>query len=271
MMIDLSARAKFRLTGPDRVRYLNGQVTNNVTQLKTGQACYALVANHKGRLEGEIVIRAIEGALLVDAPAELREPLFARLGRYLIADDCELEDVTEEFALYHQLCSEPDAPSIIRYGPPGQDLWCPAGSPPPNEAALLSPSAVEALRLSHGVPAWPWELMETTLPHEAGLENRAVSFHKGCYVGQEVISRVESAGKVGKKLHHFRSSQPVARGWSVALAAEPDTPLGTLTSAAPAPDGTWHALGYLPRRSEGALDIVALDPASSVAISLTAA
>ncbi|MFN0127355.1 MAG: YgfZ/GcvT domain-containing protein [Verrucomicrobiales bacterium] len=201
--IDLSSRAKFRLTGPDRVRYLNGQVTHNVARLQPGESLPALVCTAKGRLESEIMVRAEDDSLMVDAPGELRESLLARLEKYLIADDCAWEDVTDAWSLWHGLGLDGPA-QANRFGIAGQDLWRPANSPAP-EGPRLTPEEVELIRLAHGVPAWGSELTSDTLPQEARLEGRAVDFHKGCYVGQEVVSRLRSVGRVNRLLHRLET------------------------------------------------------------------
>ena len=107
-LVDLGGRAKWRLTGGDRVRYLNGQVTNDVRKATAGSAMAACVTTAKGRLCGVVYVSAGRDFLRLDAEGELREGLGARLERYIIADDAALEDVTEEECLYHVLA--PDAP-----------------------------------------------------------------------------------------------------------------------------------------------------------------
>src|SRR3954462_718686 len=101
--VDLSGRAKFRLTGADRVRYLNGQVTNDVRKASEEAALRACVTNAKGRIEAEVFIHAslTGGSLWLDAEAGLREALTARLQRYIVADDVELFDGTETGMLWH--------------------------------------------------------------------------------------------------------------------------------------------------------------------------
>lgn len=249
-VIDLSDRAKFRLSGPDRVRYLNGQVTNNVARLRAGETCYALVCNHKGKIEGDIFIRAEDDAFLIDAPGELREPLLARLGKYLIADDCEIEDVTEGYALWHELEAAGDAEvsavSINRFGVPGRDFW--ALQPAEVPAATLAGAELERLRLEHAIPAWGSELTSNTLPQEARLQGRAVDFSKGCYIGQEVISRLKSVGHVTRELRALEATAgagPLQAGDGLYV-GEDLVEAGRVTSAA------WHpglektiALGYV--------------------------
>ncbi len=250
--IDLSGRAKFRLTGPDRVRYLNGQVTNDVARLRPGESMSALVCTAKGRLEGEVVVRAEPDHFLVDAPAELREPLLARLEKYLIADDCAWEDVTNQWSLWHGLGMD-GAPVVRRFGPPGIDLWLPAGAAAP-EGPVLAPETIDLIRLAHGVPVWGAELTPETLPQEARLEERAVDFHKGCYVGQEVVSRLRSVGRVNRLLCRLETAgdAPLAAGDRLCLApasGEADAAeVGSVTSARRDPDrAVTLALGYVKR------------------------
>lgn len=241
-LIDLSHRAKFRLTGADRERYLNGQVTNQVARATPEAAIEACVCNVKGRLEGVVhLTRSSDGAAFwIDAPAELRDSLFARLGRYIIADDCELEDVTEERGLIHALGGTPDLPGASwrrcdRFGVPGWDLWVDRNSVA-RVMALgeeLSERDREDLRIRHGVPAWGAELGHDTLPAEVGLDRRAVDFHKGCYVGQEIVSRVESVGRVNRVLVWLASdAEPAVAGAEVfpmATGGEPKA-AGVVTS-----------------------------------------
>ena len=101
--VDLSARAKWRLSGVDAVRYLNGQVTNDVRKATAHEAIYACVTNAKGKIEGDVFIHVSPdgGALLLDAEPSLREPLAARLERYIVADDVELKDASDEWGLLH--------------------------------------------------------------------------------------------------------------------------------------------------------------------------
>jgi len=250
--IDLSGRAKFRLSGPDRVRYLNGQVTNNVARLRPGEAMPALVCTAKGRLEGEVVVRVEMDCFLVDAPGELRDSLMGRLEKYLIADECAWEDVTDEFSLWHELESS-NAATVQRVGPPGHDHWLPAGSPPP-AGTHLDPATVDLLRLRHGVPVWGAELTPETLPQEAGLEATAVDFHKGCYVGQEVVSRLRSVGHVNRRLCRLETTADVALAAGDAIFAAPPHPdaapvaIGRVTSARRDPErAIVVALGYVKR------------------------
>ncbi|MHA3771599.1 CAF17-like 4Fe-4S cluster assembly/insertion protein YgfZ [Verrucomicrobiota bacterium sgz303538] len=266
-VIDLSARTKLRFTGADRVRYVNGQVTNNVTRLRPGESLPACVTTAKGKLSADVFISAGQDALLVDADAELRESLHARLERYIIADDVTIEDVTDEYALFHliggDLPSTPPLPGTQllrtrRFGEDGVDIVVPTAEAEALRThlsasrALLDEALVETLRIERGIPRWGRELTEDTLPPEAGLDRTHIDYHKGCYIGQEVISRIRSVGHVNRQLTGFEATdnQPLAPGMRLFSSADPERQLGVVTSAA------WSfamekavALGYLKRGS----------------------
>lgn len=234
--ISLSPRAVWKFTGADRVRYLNGQVTNDVAKLAPGQTLHAAVTNAKGRMDGEVWISARPDALWVDAPLELRETLGPRLERYIIADDVTLEDQTGQWTLVHILggAAGPEGLPSARYRLPGHDLWLSAGQEPP--LPLADPSLVEALRIRQAVPLWGRDMNAQTLPPEAALERDAISYGKGCYIGQEVIARIKSVGHVNKKLARFTAETATA----TALPAEVHAggkPIGHLTSVCANPEG----------------------------------
>ncbi len=290
-MFDLSSRTMLRLTGPDRVRYLNGQVTANVKQSEPGRVQPACVTTAKGKLSADIFITATELALYIDAERELRESLLARLERYIVADDVLLEDITDTHALFHFI-GPPEmlrafegrisprafpqhdqrasrfavlgwdfrAPRIVSkhpgvdYQPAYPPMIPPAAGQRPSECP---PQLVELVRIEAGIPRWGHELTEDTLPPEAGLDRTHIDYAKGCYIGQEVISRIKSVGHVNRRLSGFISTggEPLQAGWSVFAPGDLQKAVGELTSAA------WSfalakpvALGYLRRGSpSGAL------------------
>jgi folate-binding protein YgfZ len=160
--------------GPDAVRFLNGQVTQDVRKVSAdGIAIPSCVTDAKGRLQFRIWIvqRREDQALLIFSPKDLLENLEARLTRYLIADDVEVCDVSGEV------------------------------NPQEYEFPGLRLSELE--RIEQGIPKWGAELTEGMLPPEAGLDITDISYNKGCYIGQEVISRIKSAGKVNRRLVKF--------------------------------------------------------------------
>jgi folate-binding protein YgfZ len=253
--IDLGARTLLRLSGSDRQRYLNGQVSNDVRKLDGNNSITACVTTLKGKLDALVHIIEHEGAYLIDSEPELREPLLARLDRYIIADDCELDDVSDDWRLIHVLEDfEPDpADAAIlarrseRLGQSGTDQWLPAGAPLPGGLTFLSADEAEALRIRNGVPKWGAELTPDTLPAEAGLDLTAIDFHKGCYIGQEVISRIKSVGRVNRKLVRLRvpdeipAAEPIAPGMRL-FDPDRESEVGVLTSVAGS-----EALGFVKR------------------------
>src|SRR5215475_758499 len=138
IFFELSSRAKFRVTGADCFRFLNGQITNDVRKASETVAIESCVLNAKGKLNAHIFIAALGESLLIDAEAELRETLRARLERYVIADDVQIEDVTDEFSLFHVLMERPPAlgsgriVSARRFSAAGWDIW----SDPPRHDAM---------------------------------------------------------------------------------------------------------------------------------------
>jgi folate-binding protein YgfZ len=261
---DLSDRVKLTLTGADRVRYLNGQVTANVLTLKPGETQPACVTTAKGKLCAEIMITSREDALIVDADASLRESLPARLDRYIISDDVTLCELPADTRLLHILGAPPEILAgrplqrARRFGRDGWDHWTnaetlaaiwPAISA---QRVVLDEALLDTLRLEAGVPRWGRELDENTLPSEAGLDRTHIDFHKGCYIGQEVISRLRSVGHVNRQLTGFTAEAPIPPGATIFSASVPEQSCGTITSAG------WSfalerpiALGYLRRSVQG--------------------
>jgi tRNA-modifying protein YgfZ len=244
----LNDRAFFKITGPDAERYLNGQVTQKVRAASTKHALATCVTNAKGKLQGVGFIRQIENGYMIDCPIEIREAMMERLDKYLIADDAELVDVTDETRLYHCIGEAESGPNDAcvcnRLGIKGYDTSeLPSGK-------AIEDSTWEAARIYFGVPAWGRELDENILPPEARLENSSISYDKGCYIGQEVISRMKSSGKVNRLLHAFKLSgelQVPAPIPSTSASGPDDKAAGILTSLAFF-DNQWIALGYLNRK-----------------------
>jgi folate-binding protein YgfZ len=281
-VIDLSPRTKIKLQGPDRTRYLQGQVTNDVSKLEAGQVIEACLCNAKGKLEAHVFIRELTEPLL-DAPGETQnvylidaDPVHAeddfllnRLDKYLIADDCELVDVTGEFDLVHTL--EPSTPPsgersdgplfhANRFGVPGTEILTGSGrnSEIIDDDTPTTPLDWELLRITHGIPAWGRELTSDILPPVAGAAciERNICYTKGCYIGQETISRLKSVGRVNKQLvtlvtlsaPHGLDPGPTWNLFPESPASNDPKPIGRLTSTSHSPLlDTVIALGYLKR------------------------
>jgi folate-binding protein YgfZ len=265
-LFDLSDRTKLRLTGNDRIRFLNGQVTNDVRKARTHFSLPACVVNAKGKTDAFVFIGAETGALLLDAEPELRESLAARLERYLIADQVEIEDVTEELALFHVIGElAPPLPDeslwrrSSRLGLAGWDLFVPAAEHDRMRGLLAAYESLgkaedaERLRIEQGVPRWGRELTSEIIPVEANLENEAIDYAKGCYIGQEVISRMKMSGQKNKRLCGLIAldDAPLCAGMRLhVLAGRPDPgkEVGWITSAIRSERlGKEIALGYVKR------------------------
>ena len=260
--IQLGNPAILEFRGPDAVRFLNGQLTQDVRcVVGNGTSRSSCVTDAKGRLQFRVMLTEFESDVLwVEGAADWAEALEARLTRYLIADDVETADLTSSYSLVHFTGWEPDAPAGVlvrkssRFGVEGTDWWVPAGGEIefPAGVELLAGDALEDFRIARGVPAWGAELVEGMLPPEARLEATDLSYQKGCYIGQEVISRIKSAGKVNRYLSRFRFDEkvPLVLG---PLENSAGAVAGELTSVSPrAHDGTRQALGYVKR---GAADL----------------
>ena len=259
-LYDLSPRTILRLSGPDRERYLNGQVTQDVRLATADQAVFSCVLDPKGRLAAVCHIREHEDSYLIDAPLDLREDLFARLDRYIIADDVELSDESDDWHLGHLVTR--DAPEgnlhwrCTRLGPSGFDLL--AREPISLQGVReMSAEHFDWVRTVSGIPAWGAELTPGLLPPDARLEDRAISYDKGCYLGQEVISRMKKAGKTNQMLTLI--SVPGGTRPPCTLIRE-GKDAGRITSVATrpgeppvGPEGSVPALGFV-RRKFAALD-----------------
>src|ERR1700747_3578662 len=164
MLFDLSNRTKVRVTGGDRVRFLNGQLTNDLRETKPGQTIYGGVLPAKGKLCGDLFVTSVEDAFLLDCHPALRETLSARLEKYAIADDVEFSDQSDDFSLFHTLTAElPDGilPEGIvsrcdRFGLEGYDLLVPVTLknvvPQILKESVLPAVELETFRIERGIP-----------------------------------------------------------------------------------------------------------------------
>ncbi|MGZ4982908.1 MAG: CAF17-like 4Fe-4S cluster assembly/insertion protein YgfZ [Chthoniobacterales bacterium] len=241
-LFDLSARAKFRVTGGDRLRYLNGQISNDLRKASETAAIHACVLNVKGKVNAEVFISSEGESFLLDADAEVRETLPARLDRYIIADDVQVEDVTEQFALLH-VSGTKDGPrqfrclSARRFGCDGWDIWLPPEQRDTvtNELSTRFPkcddACAEVLRIERGIPRWGRELSEEIFPVEANLEADTIDYGKGCYIGQEVVSRIKMSGQTNKRLCGLISLSEAPLEPGVRLTSSDGREVGWITSA----------------------------------------
>jgi tRNA-modifying protein YgfZ len=260
IFFDLSGRAKFRIAGADRIRFLSGQITNDLRKASATSAIEACVLNAKGKIDAHIFVSVLGEYYLADAEPELRETLKTRLERYVIADDVQIEDVTDQFSLFHLLSQHPPAVencrivSVRRFAEPGWDVWVDAARHDAVVRELSSgftrcdSDAAEILRIEQGIPRWGRELTPEIIPIEANLEQRTIDYQKGCYIGQEVISRMKMSGQTNKRLCGLISLDdvPLQPGMKLAHPATAGKEVGWITSATHS-EGQEIALGYLKR------------------------
>jgi folate-binding protein YgfZ len=253
-MADLSGRAKWLIAGEDRIRYLNGQVTQDIRRATAEKAVYACVTDVKGRISGDVFVRVTADGqgLLLDAEEGLREVLLLRLDRYIVADDVEIQDVTDDWDVVHYFG---DAAEGIeggslceRFGMAGRDVWTARGDSVMSGDGFLSAEELEVLRVLNGVARYPFELNGEVFPPEAGLELRAIDYSKGCYIGQEVISRIRTSRKMPRELVAWRlnGGGEVGAGAQVVLPGEGGRILGGVTSVVVEPEtGLAAGLAYV--------------------------
>ena len=262
-LFDLSDRCKLRLTGSDRVRFLNGQVTNDVRKAASVEAIQACVLNAKGKINAHLYVSAADDFFLIDSDAELQTALPARLHRYIIADDVQVEDITSEFALFHvttdDVSSLPNECRIVRanrFGVTGLDLLIGRAEADRLRRELSATystcdvNRAEMLRIENGIPRWGRELTEEIIPNEAGLEEDAIDYQKGCYIGQEVISRIKTSGQTNKTMCGLVSTSGAKLTPGLRLHPAPDRSkdAGWITSATYSERvGKEIALGYVKR------------------------
>jgi len=284
LFLELSVRAKLRVTGADRFRFLNGQITNDLRKASETGAIEACVLNAKGKLNAHIFITALGEGFLIDAEPELRETLRARLERYVIADDVQIDDVTDEFSLFHVLTEQPPARgsgrtvSARRFSATGWDIWSDSGRHDTVEHEFASgylfidSAAADVMRIEQGLPRWGRELTDEIIPIEANLEPRTIDYQKGCYIGQEVISRMKMSGQTNKRLCGLISlnKAPLQPAMKLVTPSASGKEAGWITSATRSQRlGKEIALGYVKRGFNNPgmnLEALSIDSAGTIPV-----
>jgi folate-binding protein YgfZ len=237
-VFDRSERGKLALTGPDAKSFMHGQVTNDIEGLTPGHGCYAALLTHKGKMLGDLRVFDLGDELLLDCERVALQELFNMIRRYKLGADVELHKRTLELALLSVI--GPDAPALA--GPDehdnarvelggrpavavrtdlGLDVFCAAADRDAVRAALPfadgDEAAAEVARVESGRPRYGLDLDESVIPQEAGINERAVSFTKGCYVGQETVARLHYRGRPNRHLRGLKLSAPVPAGTELRL------------------------------------------------------
>jgi folate-binding protein YgfZ len=285
-VMDLSSRSRICLTGADRVRFLHGQVTNDVKKLQIGEGCYAAITTNKGKMESDLNIFCLADELLLDFEPGLTEKVSQRLEKFIVADDVQIVDVAPHYGLLSvqgpraeevvlaigligrdalprvradqqlgptfvkisdatlgeiylmnrarlstgrsggneaQISDTSETPHVVSYNS-GFDLLVPNSSLAAVADKLIAAAkqiggraagwqAFETTRIEAGIPRFGVDMDETNIPLECGPALRdAISYHKGCYIGQEVINRIHSVGHVTRELRGLRLADPASAG-----------------------------------------------------------
>jgi folate-binding protein YgfZ len=280
---DLGLRSKISLTGGDRVRWLNGMVTNNVRDLAPGHGVYAFLLNPQGRILGDLYAYNRGESLLVDTDQSQLEKVLAVFDKYIIMDDVEVTNVSSKLtaigiagpgARESLQAAGLEAPELgplqfveLSWQQMGMtllrddngraesfELWlAPEHVEEVNNSLVKAgahaagTAALELLRIAAGIPRYGIDIRPRDLPQETEQE-RALNFTKGCYVGQEIVERIRSRGAVHRKFTGFEVHGQLPAPSSKILVEGKD--VGEITSAAslPAASGDHRvALGYIRR------------------------
>ena len=248
------------LRGADRRPFLQGMVSNDVAALVPGDVCHAALLDTTGHVLADLRVHAFPDALVIETDPACFPTLYQTLDKFLIMEDVTLADVSSQWAIVsvfgdggadldlgeRQTLSFPFAP--------GYDLWLRPDAVASALALLAEAGAVtltegdaEVLRVEAGLPAWGHELSPSILLPETGMDD-AVSYTKGCYVGQEIVARLHARGHANRSLRHVLMSQeapmppPGATLHVPEDGPEPGREIGRVTSAVASPGFGGRAL-----------------------------
>ncbi len=256
--MDLSSRSRLCLLGANRTRFLHGQVTNDINGLGENTGCYAALVNAKGKMESDLFAYRLAEEILLDFEPGLADAVRSRLEKFIIAEDVEVVDVAPHFGLLTaqgpkaaevmatlDLPAPPENYSIAktadeifvinqpRLGLAGYDLFVPVDALEEmktqlaKHAPLCGEGAFEKARVLATIPRFGKDFTSDNLAPEGGIEARAISYAKGCYIGQEIIARIRSRGQVNRILRGLRLDGVTTEGDSV---FHGDKKVGTLSS-----------------------------------------
>ncbi len=260
-LLDRSQRGKLALGGAGAKEFLQGQVSNDVLALSPGTGCYATLLTPKGKMLADLRILDAEDELLLDTERVALQELFNVIRRFSLGYDVTLHKRTLECGLIsllgpqsarlagaESLGAEEHAHAVIEVESIdvrairteiGVDLLCDAAQTEALMAALVHAGAVaisdataDTVRIERGRPRYGVDLDDTVIPQEADLNGRAVSFTKGCYVGQETVARLYYRGKPNRHLRGLRLTTPVDSGSEITFG---DRVVGRLGSVAHSP------------------------------------
>jgi tRNA-modifying protein YgfZ len=273
-LVDLSGRGRILVRGRDRARLLHNLTSNEVKKLPPGAVVYTFLLSPQGRIQADLNLLCFADHFLIDTEPEQREKVLQHIKRYIIADQVELEDVTSATACIgvegpeagrilsqigipvpgeytHSAWGETTVAGITQTGQPGARVYCAVAEFDAIIAKLqtagvqpASEEDIRTVRIENGKPRYGEDIFDKSLPQET-QQMHAVSFTKGCYLGQEIVERIRAQGHVNKKLVRLEiegTEPPPPRTKAIANAAE----VGEITSAVHSlQSGAVAALAYL--------------------------
>jgi folate-binding protein YgfZ len=248
--VDRSDRGFVVVTGPDAFSFLQALVSADLDGVADGDAVHSLLLTPQGKLDVDFRLVRVGDDAWLDCDPGLGAQLAASLNRFRIRVQADVVDRTGEFGMLSRFGPfDDDVPAGVRVVPTawGCDLIGPQDALP-HPRPVVVPEAYEAWRIERGIPAQPGDIDEATIPQEAFLELDAVSFTKGCFLGQELVCRIDSRGHVNRFLRRFTDIEGdwPTRGADVVVDGKV---VGALTSVAP-PELPTGALGYVRREVE---------------------
>ena len=268
-------RRTLAVTGSEAAEYLQGQLTNEIEVLAPGEGTYAALLDRKGHMQGDMRVLRLEHGLRLETEAVAADAVLRHLSMYKIGRDVAVDEVSGELAIVSVI--GPGAGELALGGPLGPehahrrveiggaaalavatdgglDLIFEPGDLEATIAALqaagvepVSEPAVEIIRVEAGRPRFGREMTTATMPAEAGINERAVSFNKGCYIGQETVARLHYKGRPNRRLRGLELSAPAASGDPIRLG---DRELGAIGTAVLSPAHGPIALAIVRREGE---------------------
>lgn len=285
-LFDLSDRTTIEIRGSDRQTFLNNFVTNDVKRLSPGEGCEAFLTNIKGRILSHVMISATDDALWLDSDPGTGGFIVGHLDKYIITEDVEITDRSSDFSPF--LLTGPDAESWLKShvsgftapplwgqapgsvagievmirraaftAPPGFEIIPSAGDAAAFRQAmtdagvpLAGSDVFEVLRIEAGFPRYGVDISEDNIAQEAGRTTQAISFTKGCYLGQEPIARLDALGHTNRELRRLQFTAGPAPEAGTPVQTPTGDPAGHITSAATNPaTGRAIALAMLKRNA----------------------
>jgi tRNA-modifying protein YgfZ len=246
-VVDRSDRGFVLVTGPDALSFLQALVSADLDAVADGDGTHSLLLTPQGKLDVDFRLVRVGDDAWLDCDPGLGGQLAASLNRFRIRVQADVLDRSADFGMLSYFRSgDGDAGPGVQRVPTrwGHDLIGPRSLLPTPERPV-GPVAYEAWRIEQGIPRQPFDLDDATIPQEAFLEQDAVSFTKGCFLGQELVCRIDSRGHVNRFLRRFGDIEGDWPGRGADVVVDGKV-VGALTSVAPAEVPT-GGLGYVRR------------------------